>query len=138
MVFGIKRLKETAVTAALAQHEKDISCFAFALLNYAEINLMNGYEIRSYGNLIEITLHDRKVMVMRCELDDITKEVKQEFANHLKVHQFENGMIITSLETIFYSRSYAVRERNKFVTINEYLKILMEFINIKELEFEDI
>lgn len=132
---GDIKIMNAAVKAFNATHDKDVSYFAFVMLNYAEIDIFNGFEICSYNNLIEITLGEEKVMVIKCIKEaEVSKEIIKEFTKYIKVHKFKNGIIITSDQSYYFTGITIAYIKATFDNITQYRDILNVFLDLRLFE----
>lgn len=140
MQLDLERLKKVAYIATNATEEKDITYFAFGLLNCAGIGLNNSYTICSKGNMIEIRLSDIKLLVIRCEISKYNfDEIKHEFMDYMKSYEFRHGMIIRTFHSYFYSQNNKIVKAE--VTLNNVLEcqnILNIFIDMRIPDYENI
>jgi hypothetical protein len=134
----VKRIEKAIYRAANAETEKDISYFAFALLDYAGIRLSNGYELCTLLGSIEVTLNGRKLISISCYEKELftSKGLKLGFMESIRYGEFENGLLISQLHSTFFSRKNdEVKEIATLSNKNEYNNMLKLLDDMSVLKF---
>jgi hypothetical protein len=132
------RIEKAIYRAENAETEKDISYFAFALLDYAGIRLSNGYELCIFLDSIHVTLNGRKLILISFYENELfmIKSFKFGFMVHIENYDFENGLIISQLHSTFFSRKNdKVKEIATLSNKNEYNNILKLLDDMSVLKF---
>jgi hypothetical protein len=136
--FKVKRIEKAIYRAANAETEKDISYFAFALLDYAGIRLCNGYELCILFESIEVMLNGRKLILITFYEKEFFMLIspKLGFMERIRNHEFENGLIISQLHSTFFSRKNdEVKEIATLSNKNEYNDMLKLLDDMSVLKF---